>query len=329
MKITRERLEQILREELAAVTEGAFSDMSAGMGRFHPDYPGSEQAKKDTAEAEARKAKRGPGAFDNMRPEEPDDAFKGLSAKDITVDQPVREGGAQGHMLMGSDYMNALADSPYGQILDFMNAQSSREYEKAAQIRKDLKQSVPSMQWPKIEAVLDKSANLKRMRRNDPYREELRNELKADLETVKAMLLPESKLQKSLTEGMGQALANTIREMLESAVEELGKMHETGSAEYKAAMETLRKEVKLALGKDDLQEGMFSNLKTSIDKVLRPGEYEDRSGTAFTVKRFNEAHESLMAAHDIIYEFNKPLANKINVVASEVLKMRNQMRSGA
>ena len=55
----------------------------------------------------------------------------------------------------------------------------------------------------------------------------------------------------TLTEGMGQALANTIREMLESAVEELGKMHETGSAEYKAAMETLRKEVNLALGKDN------------------------------------------------------------------------------
>ena len=145
MKITRERLEQILREELAAVTEridtefeatddrdmdldpgeamhaielgyidlsdpvarnasgaalykkhkaagkfdmdeGAFSDMSAGAGRFDPKYAGSKQAEKDDDEAAARKAKRGPGAFDNMSPEEPDDAFKGLSIRDITVD---------------------------------------------------------------------------------------------------------------------------------------------------------------------------------------------------------------------------------------------------
>lgn len=74
-----------------------------------------------------------------------------------------------------------------------------------------------------------------------------------------------------------------------------------------------------------LDEGMFSNLKTSIDKVLRPGEYEDRKGNAFTVKRFNEAHELLIAAHGIIYEFDKPLAGKIMVIAGEVLKMRNQM----
>ena len=74
-----------------------------------------------------------------------------------------------------------------------------------------------------------------------------------------------------------------------------------------------------------LEENMFSNLKTSIDKALRPGKYEDRKGTEFTAKRFNEAHESLVKAQQIINEFEPPLANKIDVVASEVLKMRNQM----
>jgi hypothetical protein len=171
MKITRERLEQIVREELAAVAEGAFDDMSAGMGRFHPDYAGSEQAEKDAAVAKARRAARGPGAFDNMSPEEPDDAFKGLSAKDITVDQPI-------------------------------------------------------------------------------------------------------------TEGMGQTLANTIREMLEAAVEELGKMHETGSAEYKAAMETLRKEVKLALGKDDLQEAMHGEEEYTPMMPPKPVKIEPKDGDA-------------------------------------------------
>jgi len=173
MKITRERLEEILGEELAAVAEGAFSDMSAGAGRFHPKYAGSKQAEKDADEAAALRAKRGPGAFDNMRPEEPDDAFKGLSTKDITIGE-------------------------------------------------------------------------------------------------------------SITEGMGQTLANTIREMLEAAVEELGKMHETGSAEYKAAMETLRREVKLALGKDDLQEAVSAmersdQIRAAAAKCRNAGKQFDHS----------------------------------------------------
>jgi hypothetical protein len=74
-----------------------------------------------------------------------------------------------------------------------------------------------------------------------------------------------------------------------------------------------------------LEENMFSNLKTNIDKVLRPGKYEDRKGTEFTVGKFNEAHKLLNAAKSIIYEFDTRVANKINVVAGEVLKMRNQM----
>jgi hypothetical protein len=171
MKITRERLEQILKEELAAVTEDV------------RDYP-----------THGKTMKTPPGTIGKTRPEDEGEDNHGTEKARGPLQ---KEGSAQMHMemRMDSDYMNALADSPYGQILNFMNAQSSREYEKAAQIAKDLKQSVPSAQWPKIEAVLDKSANLKRMSRNDPYREELRNELKADLETVKAMLLPESKLK--------------------------------------------------------------------------------------------------------------------------------------
>jgi len=131
--------------------------------------------------------------------------------------------------------------------------------------------------------------------------------------------------QGMIAEGMGETLVTAIREIIEAAKEEFTEMHEAGSEEYKAAMETLRQEVKLALGKDDLQENMFSNLKTSIDKVLRPGKYEDRKGTAFTAKRFNKALELLAEAQQIIKEFEPPLANKIDVVRGEVLKMRNQM----
>ena len=74
-----------------------------------------------------------------------------------------------------------------------------------------------------------------------------------------------------------------------------------------------------------LEENMFANLKTKIDKLARPGKYEDRDGADFTAKRFNEAHELLIDAHGIIYEFNKPMAGKIMAVAGEVLKMRNEM----
>lgn len=340
MKITRERLEAILREEIAAVAENRDSE-------FSPTDPRNL----DLTEKEYEEAV----ALGYIDPSE--DVYR--SAADV---ERYKKDKAAGE-LRTNEVWGADAKRSFGEkreegepkVNPWPQRKSTNPFTKASG-KAQPKQSDPWASVHKANPFADPDAYEKKLaadrqkqkddastRRAVPYSSSAQK-LRAD----KPIALEESstidaelKEILSLLEGHVEQEAPPVendqraRELLDGFKNMLNPQER---AEPSACATFLRQLADMAERESGrpvdgpqpgLDEGMFSNLKTSIDKVLRPGKYEDRGGAEFTVKRFNEAHELLIAAHGIIYEFDKPLANKINVVAGEVLKMRNQMRSGA
>lgn len=232
MKITRERLEQILREELAAITEDPRDQEEYGDDMNQPGRGGVyKEAAHKAAKPAAEKDKLGFG--------------HGLAT------------GTLGTLAgLNMDKIQAFAQKLGGAVDKITDPEVLNQIMQVVQQLTVTEGELDESQWqlpkdrfsPGYKPTPEEKAEFAKHRERGKKKWERPEEPD---DAFKGLSTRDITVGESITEGMGQALANTIREMLESAVEELGKIHEAGSAEYKAAMETLRKEVKHALGKDN------------------------------------------------------------------------------